>query len=205
MNAVKNILQVANDMMIPTYTANGSVETLAYSFIRETTRASETTENNGLGNPFNNGTGLIRSFFRPSDDATIFQGFIPANMMFASYLAQTATIMSNIGGQDALAQRMNMLAAGVREAITTHGIVTTAAFGQVYAYEVDGYLSQLIMDDANIPSLLAAPVFGYLDTGDQVYQNTRKLLLSTANPYFMHGPVISAIGGPHDGMLFADR
>jgi len=201
--AVQSILQVAADMMIPTYTANGSVESLSYSFTRMTTRASETTENDGLGNPFSNATGLIRSFFRPSDDATIFQGFIPANMMFARYLASAATIMSRIGGQDALAQQMNTLASNLRTAISTHGIVNTQAFGEVYAYEVDGYLSQLIMDDANIPSLLAAPFFGYLNTSDPVYQNTRKLLLSPANSYYMRGPVISAIGGPHNGPGYA--
>lgn len=83
--AIESVMAVAENMTVPTYQPNGNVSILAYSFTRETTRASETTENSGLGNPFNNGTGLIRSFFRPSDDATIFQGFIPANMMFSRY------------------------------------------------------------------------------------------------------------------------
>lgn len=189
--------------MVPTYEADGNVSVLSYSFTRLTTRASETTENNGLGNPFNNGTGLIRSFFRPSDDATIFQGLIPSNMMFSRYLASAAEIMSAIGGQDDLASRMSTLAASLRTAISGHGIVNSATCGQIYAYEVDGYMGQNIMDDANIPSLLAAPFFGYLDVNDTIYQNTRQLLLSARDPYFMRGPVISSIGGAHDGPGFA--
>jgi len=197
--AVENILDVAEDMMVPTYEPNGAVTNLTYTFSRSTTRASETTENGGLGNPFNNGTGLVRSFFRPSDDATIFQGLIPSNMMFSRFLDAGANIMSTIEGQSALASRMKNMASSLRTAIANDGIVQTSKYGRIYAYEVDGYFGQNIMDDANIPSLLAAPFFGYLDVDDEVYQNTRALLLSAANPYFMRGPVISAIGGPHDG------
>lgn len=200
-DAIESVMQVADEMMVPTYQPSGSVSELAYSFTRLTTRASETTENDGLGNPFNNGTGLIRSFFRPSDDATIFQGFIPANMMFARYLSSAADIMYAIGDQDALADKMSALASSLRSAISDAGIVHTSKYGDIYAYEVDGYMSQNVMDDANIPSLLSAPFIGYLDMSDPVYQNTRQLLLSADNPYFMRGPVISAIGGPHDGFV----
>jgi len=124
-------------------------------------------------------------------------------MMFSRYLASAAEIMSGIGGQDALASQMSKLASSLRAAITANGIVHTSNGSQIYAYEVDGYMGQNIMDDANIPSLLAAPFFGYLDVNDAVYQNTRHILLSANNPYFMRGPYISAIGGAHDGPGFA--
>ena len=201
--AVQSIMTVAKAQMIPTYQPDGNVSELAYTFTRETTRSSETTENNGLGNPVQNGTGLIRSFFRPSDDSTIFQFLVPSNMMFSVYLASCAEIMSQIVGQSALASEMSALSTSLRQAIESCAVISTSKYGSIYPYEVDGYMSQLIMDDANIPSLLAAPMYGYLDVNDQTYQNTRKLLLSADNPYYMRGPVISAIGGAHDGPGFA--
>ncbi|QIX00537.1 hypothetical protein AMS68_006054 [Peltaster fructicola] len=200
--AVHAVLDVANAMMTPTYAANGSVNTSPYTFTRQTNRASETLENNGLGNPVQSGTGLIRSAFRPSDDATIYQLFIPANMMFSRYLDSAADIVASLANES-LAQDMRTMASSLRVAITKWGIVNAGDCGQVYAYEVDGYHSQNIMDDANIPSLLAAPFFGYLNQNDTIYQQTRELILSAADPYYMRGPVLNAVGGPHDGPGYA--
>ena len=198
-NAVQALMGVAEAMMTPTYAANGSVNNSPYTFERQTNRASETLENSGLGNPIQAGTGLIRSSFRPSDDATIYQFLIPSNMMFSRYLSSAAIIMSQIGNQTELTTNMTNLSASLRSAISAYGIANTTSYGSIYAYEVDGYGSQNLMDDANIPSLLAAPFFGYLAQDDTTYQNTRKKLLSADNPYFMRGPVINAIGGAHDG------
>ena len=201
--AVQAIMNVAQAMMTPTYSANGSVNTSPYTFTRLTDRASETLENDGVGNPVQGGTGLVRSAFRPSDDATIFQLFIPANMMFSRYLNSTAQIMNAIGGHADLANSMSALATSIRTAITDHGIINSPGYGNIYAYEVDGYGGQNLMDDANIPSLLSAPLIGYLDQSDSVYQATRKFILSANDPYFMRGPVINAVGGPHNGPGYA--
>lgn len=54
-------------------------------------------------------------------------------------------------------------------------------------------------DDANLPSLLSSPLTGYLKRTDSLYRSTRKFILSTANPYYGHGAVINATGGPHIG------
>nr|OQO21635.1 hypothetical protein B0A51_10225 [Rachicladosporium sp. CCFEE 5018] len=202
-SALEAVLDVADAMRTPTYAANGSVLVSPYTFTRETTRATETLANDGIGNPVQNGTGLIRSAFRPSDDATIYQLFIPANMMFARYLATAADIVDALGSYDVLCKRMRDMSYELRQAITKHGIVNVPGHGQVYAYEIDGYGSHNIMDDANIPSLLSAPFLGYLDRNDSVYQNTRSLILSAQNSYFMRGPVISAVGGPHNGPGYA--
>ena len=55
------------------------------------------------------------------------------------------------------------------------------------------------MDDANLPSLLSAPLMGYVSPRDEVYLNTRMFALSEANPYWAFGTVFNAIGGPHLG------
>ncbi|PBP27082.1 hypothetical protein BUE80_DR002031 [Diplocarpon rosae] len=118
--------------------------------------------------------------------------FIPANMMFSRYLDAASRIMAAVGTHEDLATRMHDFSRSLRDAITTHGIVDDRTYGQVYAYEVDGFGSANRMDDANIPSLLSAPFIGYLDASDPVYQNTRRFVLSPDNPYFMRGPVINA-------------
>ena len=146
--AVQAIMNVANAMMTPTYAVKGSVNVSPYSFTRLSTRASETLENDGIGNPVQKGTGLIRSAFRPSDDATIYQLFIPANMMFSRYLESAAIIMNLLGtGNTALANEMSTLASSLRTAISSHGIASSLNKGDIYAYEVDGYGSQNIMDE----------------------------------------------------------
>jgi meiotically up-regulated gene 157 (Mug157) protein len=54
-----------------------------------------------------------------------------------------------------------------------------------------------LIDNANIPNLLAAPLYGYLTKFDPTYLNTRRFVLSAAKPYFFAGRVVSGIGSPH--------
>ena len=91
------------------------------------------------------------------------------------------------------------MASEIRAGISKHGIIVHPQFGAMYAFEVDGYGSQNLMDDANLPSLLSASWMGYVDPTDEVYLHTRKFALSEANPYWAFGDVFNAIGGPHLG------
>lgn len=70
---------------------------------------------------------------------------------------------------------------------------------------MDGYGSSIIMDDANIPSLMSLPYLGYISKDDPVYNNTRQLLLSEQNPFFFRGSVSAGIGGPHVGLDFVSE
>ncbi len=201
-STIQTILKTVNNLTNGTYDEAGHVLDQPYTFQRLSTAATETLANEGRGNPIRGGTGLIRSAFRPADDATIYQLFIPANMMFSYYLNLTAHIMSQLQHPLApkLAEEMSSLALSIRAAIQSYGI--TMVRGQkIYAFEVDGFGSTNIMDDANIPSLLSAPLFGY--GNDSIYKNTRDLLLSPNNSYFMRGPVINGIGGPHQSFGMA--
>jgi uncharacterized protein len=208
---VTAILNQATSLLTGTYAANGAVNPSPYTFQRTTSDNEDTLDNNGLGNPYRGsttpGSGLVRSFFRPSDDATIYQGFIPANMMFASMLTNASFIAVAIDEFE-LFDQIAEFEVQLRDSISRLGIsclthTDDAAWGDdVYAFEVDGYGSRNIMDDANIPNLLAAPIYGYLDTSDPTYQATRALLLSTSDPYYMTGPVIEGIGSVHTGPGF---
>lgn len=58
------------------------------------------------------------------------------------------------------------------------------------------------MDDANLPSLLALPYYGYLNHTDPLYLATRKAVLSSQNPWWFNGTATSGIGGPHNGLRY---
>jgi len=169
-----------------------------YLFGRTTSRGSDTLQVDGLGYPVNP-VGLICSAFRPSDDCSIFMFLIPSNLFAVRSLRQSAEILSKVAGNKDLASRMAALAHEVETAVDRYGIIDHPEHGRVYAYEVDGFGSHLMMDDANVPSLLALPYLGAVDVNDEVYQRTRKLVLSPKNPFFFRGTAAEGIGGPHIG------
>lgn len=141
--AVRMILDVAKGLMEGTYAEDGSVNKSPYTWAREATTSTETVSNKGTGEPVNGNIGLIRSFFRPSDDSCIFQYFIPGNMMFARYVNATADIMDTI--DEDIAQEMRDIAEGIEDGIKEHAIVQHPEFGYIYAYEVNGFGSYSLM------------------------------------------------------------
>lgn len=195
--AVQSLLHTARAMTAPTYDEDGKRLPPPYTYNSRTTTMTATLNNVGTGNPVAY-TGMVRSPFRPSDDAAVFEFLVPANMMFSRYLNDTAGIMGDLG-EDALAAEMREMATGIRDGIEEHAVVEGPDGKKMYAYEVDGFGGRNLMDDANIPSLLSAPFIGYLDAaaGHEVYANTRGFVLSGRNPWYCRGPAISGVGSPH--------
>lgn len=100
-----------------------------YLFSQQTDRPTETQFLSGRGNPVLR-TGLVKSLFRPSDDATIFPFFIPGNAMLSvelDHLSQLLYATSSSGGQKdrllSLAAESKRLSKEIRDAIYRYGVV----------------------------------------------------------------------------------
>jgi len=167
-----------------------------YKFQRRTERALDTLNNNGNGAPVKP-VGLIVSSFRPSDDATTLQFLVPSNFFAVTSLRKAAEILVQVNKNDALANECKALADEVETALKKYATYNHPKFGTIYAFEVDGFGNHLLMDDANVPSLLAMPYLGDVDVNDPIYQNTRRFVWSDSNPYFFKGTAGEGSGEHH--------
>lgn len=167
-----------------------------YYFNREDCPPSDTLPLNGRGNPVGY-TGMTWSGFRPSDDACRYGYLVPANFFARKSLEQLAEILEALHPDSPLIARARTLREDIHRGLESCATVEHPDFGRVYAYEVDGLGHSLLMDDANVPSLLSLPYLGCVDAADPVYQNTRRMLLSPANPYYYEGSAAKGIGSPH--------
>lgn len=167
-----------------------------YRFNRNNGYYRDTLSRDGKGALVKSGTGLIWSGFRPSDDACTYGYLIPSNMFAVVALGYLEEMEREIFHNEELAERAKALKEEVQEAIETIGKTFTEEFGMVYAYETDGYGMYNLMDDANVPSLLAMSYLGY-EGEPEVSSNTRRFLLSEANPFYFKGDKAAGIGSPH--------
>ena len=190
--AMRNILATLRDQQMKEGPGD-------YTFLRVTDRQLDTRCHVGRGNPVKP-VGLISSAFRPSDDATTFGFLVPSNFMAVSSLRKAAEILSTVNGEQELAAGCTALADEVAAALQQYAVVEHPVYGKIYAFEVDGFGSVQLMDDANVPSLLAMPYLGDVERTDPVYENTRRFVWSTDNPYFWRGEAGEGIGGPHIGV-----
>jgi meiotically up-regulated gene 157 (Mug157) protein len=171
-----------------------------YSFQRSTAWATDGVPLSGFGYPVKP-CGLIVSAFRPSDDCTLLPYLIPGNMFAIEVLGYMATLLSLTGmNENAMAAKAKQLQQQIKKALKENGIIDHPKFGKIIAYEVNGFGSFHMMDDANVPSLISLPYLGAISPNDPLYLNTRKLVLSENNPFFFKGKAGEGIGGPHTGV-----
>ena len=170
-----------------------------YHFQRRTEVQTDTVALSGYGNPCKP-VGLIYSTFRPSDDATIFPFLVPSNFFAVVSLRQAAEMLDQVRHDPQGAAQCRALADEVDHALRQYAIVQHPRMGRVYAYEVDAFGNYYCIDDGNVPSLLSLPYIGAVKPDDKVYLNTRRLVLSDANPYYCQGKAANGPGGPHVGM-----
>ena len=171
-----------------------------YYFMRQAWNKNTVAPFKGKGRPMKP-VCLIASAFRPSDDGCMYPFLIPSNLFAVESLAQLSEIYKNVINDAAFAEECDAFSKEVLEAINKYAVTDHLDYGKVYAYEVDGYGNKVFIDDPNIPSLIAMK---YLIKEKfyqpEVYQNTRKYLLSDDNPYYFKGEAGEGQGGPHAGL-----
>ncbi len=171
-----------------------------YKFERTTSWATDGVPLGGYGYPTKK-NGLIHSMFRPSDDATVFPFLIPSNMFAMISLEQLNDLMEAVKVDVKIRAEAYALKKEISAALEKNAIVKHPKFGDVIAYEINGFGSYNLMDDANVPSLLSLPyLIGPHILKKNEYQNTRRLILNEENPFFFKGRAGEGIGGPHVGM-----
>ena len=166
-----------------------------YRFERKDVRDFDFLSHGGYGSPVAY-TGMIWSGFRPSDDACKFGYLIPANAHMAKVLEQLAELPNEVFSDQTRKDRALKISGEIKIGIEKFGLVEFEG-KQIFAYECDGLGNYLLQDDANIPSLLSLPYLGVCSELDPIYLNTREFILSSSNPYFYSGQVLTGLGSQH--------
>ncbi len=186
----------ALNVIVDTFTVEQNHEKSSpYTFERDNCPPSDTLPRNGRGTETTY-TGMTWSGFRPSDDACQYGYLIPANLMAVKaleYIGAFAGMLHDPALQKKTAALIDEIGQGIRD----HGHVNHPVYGDIYAYEADGLGHHLLMDDANVPSLLALPYLGVCPPDDPTYLRTRAFVLSPDNPYYRKGATAAGVGSPH--------
>ncbi|KAJ2083588.1 hypothetical protein GGI09_007363 [Coemansia sp. S100] len=153
---------------MPTFDSEQRLTDATVRFVCTANTPTESLFGGGRGNPIRC-TGMVRTLFRPSDDSVTFPFLVPANAMLAVELHALAGMLDKTG-DTTIASRSRRLAKDITRGIYEFGTAKHSKYGQIFAYEVEGYGSRLLMDDANVPSLLALPYPGFVNGTDPIYQ-----------------------------------
>ncbi|KAF8639878.1 hypothetical protein AX17_001132 [Amanita inopinata Kibby_2008] len=192
--AVDQIFRVINEQSQPTFDEDFNFVSY-YNWTGGNGALSPMVSNEGNGEP-KAYTGLVGTHHRPSDDLSTFAFLTPANAMLSVELKHIADVLDDVNQLRNISQLSRGWSNRIRNAIWS-----TTVVDNIFAYETNGFGGRYVMDDANVPSLLALPYLGFLDLHDPSYKATRKLLMSRRNPYFAAGKSFNGIGGPHIDVL----
>ena len=166
-----------------------------YRFQRTNCPPSDTLPYDGKGTPVKR-TGMTWCGFRPSDDACMYGYFVPGNLFAVQELRHIAKFAEIMNDADLAAEAI-AIADEIEQGVQAYGKVQHPEFGEIYAYETDGFGNYNLMDDANVPSLLALPYLGICAKDDPLYLRTRQFVLSKENPYYAEGSCAKGVGSPH--------
>lgn len=161
-------------------------------------KAGETLANAGRGDPARR-CGLVRNGFRPSDDVCKLPFLIPSNAMMSQALREMTALLEALA-EPQMAVEVVAFALELEQALERNAVVDHPEHGEIWAFEVDGFGSAHLMDDANVPSLLSLPYLGVCANDDPRYLRTRAFCLSRDNPYFAAGTCAEGVGSPHTGV-----
>lgn len=191
---VHRMLRVIVDTM---RTEQHHADRSTYRFRRtEHAYSNDNLAHDGRGAPVGD-TGMVWVGFRPSDDACTYHFHVPSNMFAAAVLPDLARMAKEHFDDAELARQAEMLGRQIGAGIEEHAVVDHPELGRIYAYETDGLGNHLLMDDANVPSLLSIPYLGYRPPGDPVYLATRAFVLSGGNPFYFAGTAAAGVGSAH--------
>ena len=108
-----------------------------------------------------------------------------------AYISGSLVITAEDGGGN-----VTTLHQGTDYTVTYDGTMTRSLPPQIVALHIGNHM---LMDDANVPSLLAMKYLNPEVIDDEIYANTRRFVWSESNPYFFRGEKGEGIGGPHIG------
>jgi meiotically up-regulated gene 157 (Mug157) protein len=185
----------------------------SYKFLRSTTTPTDTLMH-ATGPPCA-ATGMVRTAFRPSDDAATLPFNVPVNFFLEAALTDVAVLLLALGdpASVALAHRAELIATGITYGLDKYAVTVVPGAGEIFPYEVDGFGNVFTMDDAGMPSLLGLPLYArfFRSSGNPApsvalrerYERTRAYVLSSQNPYYFkgsyNGTSLTGVGSPHTG------
>lgn len=202
-------LELTNDYFLCDNTFYEALKTIVLTFYKEQDHLNRSdysfrrVKKNGtvkdtsvLNNNLNSKCGLIYSAFRPSDDIQTYAYNIPENFFVLSTLKDIKQILLDVYHDNEYAKLIDEISINLSEALLKYGIVNING-KDIYVYETNGSGDYLLMDDANIPSLLSLPLICNDCIDFDIYNNTKEYILSKNNPYYYEGKYLKGIGSPH--------